>query len=742
MSDNVHGVGVNELAEQSEQDAMKVKTDLITITSSINLDTVGTNQTSFTNQLSGASSSGLKTLITGNDTDISGINDKLDATTSSGLKTLIDNKVSMVLGTTSSTALAGNTTTITTSQANIISANQSAIYAIENKTDHISVSQAVNLDDMESDLLTVATATTANTTGRTTNATNITTNTNNITTNTNKIVAIKASSSQTLTIGANDESTNDLLIGEVPTSTTECGIANKTSYTAGSSTPYMISQANDGSIKLKGHAITITSAKDLDTMASNITTNNAKVSMVLGTSGSTALAGDTTTITSDQASAITANTAKTGITSTQATNITNNTTELGNFTATTTTFENTKILLGNGNGMTNGAGLQQAGLNSGSGIDITTCGFLQDQGGNSYMNAIDTKDLFFRINNVTKMKINSSGEVGIGTTSPGERLDVDNGGVIIRTPTNVGNSIGSSETALTIMRNGNSGEAYGTKVELKTNRYENSSTNARSQLDIALKHGAFSGAAEVTVMSLRSNGNVGIGTTSPSSTLRVDGDIHATGTSTSSDERIKENIQIIDDNSSLEKIRNIECYKYEYKDKSMGEGQTLGFLAQQVLTQEPLAVKKVKDFIPNEMRTLTPEWIEIKQEVTITHTSVADGWDGRNTTEPDLTEEEKGGVNVDEVKTIITYEMVSDLQGISGEKYKFITNNGNIEIVVNEDNKFIFDRIYDNLIVYGKMVDDFHTLDKNKLFALAFSALQQVDKNQQEILRRLDALES
>jgi hypothetical protein len=40
------------------------------------------------------------------------------------------------------------------------------------------------------------------------------------------------------------------------------------------------------------------------------------------------------------------------------------------------------------------------------------------------------------------------------------------------------------------------------------------------------------------------------------------------------------------------------------------------------------------------------------------------------------------------------------------------------------------------------MVDDFHTLDKNKLFALAFSALQQVDKNQQEILRRLDALES
>jgi hypothetical protein len=46
----------------------------------------------------------------------------------------------------------------------------------------------------------------------------------------------------------------------------------------------------------------------------------------LGTSNSTALAGDTTVISSGQASAITANTAKTGITSTQASKITDVTT--------------------------------------------------------------------------------------------------------------------------------------------------------------------------------------------------------------------------------------------------------------------------------------------------------------------------------------------------------------------------------------------------------------------------------
>ena len=54
-----------------------------------------------------------------------------------------------------------------------------------------------------------------------------------------------------------------------------------------------------------------------------INANNNKVSMTLGTSGSTALAGNTTTISTAQANAITANTAKTsfpglGTTSTTA----------------------------------------------------------------------------------------------------------------------------------------------------------------------------------------------------------------------------------------------------------------------------------------------------------------------------------------------------------------------------------------------------------------------------------------
>jgi hypothetical protein len=35
---------------------------------------------------------------------------------------------------------------------------------------------------------------------------------------------------------------------------------------------------------------------------------------------------------------------------------------------------------------------------------------------------------------------------------------------------------------------------------------------------------------------------------------------------------------------------------------------------------------------------------------------------------------------------------------------------------------------------YGKEVDDFHTLDKSKLFALNFSATQEIDRIQQQQL--------
>ena len=47
-----------------------------------------------------------------------------------------------------------------------------------------------------------------------------------------------------------------------------------------------------------------------------------------------------------------------------------------------------------------------------------------------------------------------------------------------------------------------------------------------------------------------------------------------------------------------------------------------------------------------------------------------------------------------------------------------------------DDPKIIkaFDKKWNTVFCYGKEVDDFHTLDKQKLFALNFSATQELDR--------------
>jgi len=64
-------------------------------------------------------------------------------------------------------------------------------------------------------------------------------------------------------------------------------------------------------------------------LSTRTTANDAKVSMVIGSGASQAMAGNTTTISGAQASAITANSAKTGITTSQANAITANTAKVG-----------------------------------------------------------------------------------------------------------------------------------------------------------------------------------------------------------------------------------------------------------------------------------------------------------------------------------------------------------------------------------------------------------------------------
>jgi hypothetical protein len=173
---------------------------------------------------------------------------------------------------------------------------------------------------------------------------------------------------------------------------------------------------------------------------------------------------------------------------------------------------------------------------------------------------------------------------------------------------------------------------------------------------------------------------------------------------TSSDSRIKEDIVDVPDNLSLEMVRNIPCRYYKYRDKIKGsEGKTIGFIAQEVKEVLPIAVTLNKNIIPNELRILNDiSW-------------------NNNT-------------------------LYTDLSDCSGIKYRFYVSNdvsGNDEImkevVGNSDNTFTFDSSYNNVFCYGKEVDDFHTLDKQKLFALNFSATQEIDRIQQQHIIEIES---
>jgi len=68
---------------------------------------------------------------------------------------------------------------------------------------------------------------------------------------------------------------------------------------------------------------------------------------------------------------------------------------------------------------------------------------LQDNVGNTYLNAASTKAILFRINNTDQMYISSGGNVGIGSTTPGSRLDVS-GGAHVSDSFAVGGAAGDS----------------------------------------------------------------------------------------------------------------------------------------------------------------------------------------------------------------------------------------------------------------------------------------------------------
>jgi hypothetical protein len=183
-----------------------------------------------------------------------------------------------------------------------------------------------------------------------------------------------------------------------------------------------------------------------------------------------------------------------------------------------------------------------------------------------------------------------------------------------------------------------------------------------------------------------------------------------------SDRRMKTDIVDVPDNLALQQVRDIPCRYYEYIDKvSKGSKKVVGFIAQEVDEVLPTAITKMAKYIPDEYRSLENiSWEEIG-----------------------------------DISSNITYKLSSDLTDVSGINYRFIVTNDvsndtpvQKDIVGNSDNTFTFDASYQYVFCYGKEVDDFHIIDKNQIFALHHSAIQEIDRLQLEEKEKTTALET
>ena len=246
-------------------------------------------------------------------------------------------------------------------------------------------------------------------------------------------------------------------------------------------------------------------------------------------------------------------------------------------------------------------GVGQIGVRFNDGDTALGYMWLKDFGGSTRGIGVTSGSLAFGTDSTERMRIDSSGNVGIGAGSPATLLHLKSTGPAILTiEADSDNATETDNARIELSQDGglvtgSIGYADNTNsIELWNNYAEN----------------LIFGTGDTEAMRITAANRVGIGDLAPAVTLDVVGSINYTGTITDvSDRRLKENV--LDLSDSLNKVCQLNAKSYTLiADRDNEEEEVeLGFIAQEVQTVFPEVVKNIQKYVVDENGENTEEEI-------------------------------------------------------------------------------------------------------------------------------------
>lgn len=309
---------------------------------------------------------------------------------------------------------------------------------------------------------------------------------------------------------------------------------------------------------------------------------------------------------------------------------------------------------------------------------------------------------------------NSTGNIGIGVGTPAYKLDVAGNGQFTG-----GTQIGTVNQGF-----------YGDTANIAIRAYNSSSSDIYFQ--------TYGGNA--TRMIMKNNGYIGIGTTSPAVPLDVEAFAYVAGLSGGwlfnsgatgaynnfneyvsikaqyyveafgfvavSDRRIKDIVGLSDTQKDLAQIEKLRVTDYEMKERPVGGHKiNKGFIAQEVREVVPEAVHQSTNFIPSVFAdSKSFSYDQTAQTLSVTM------------------DKDHGLKKGDMVRVVVGDSKIEEqVTDIADDKTFTIGN-------VRSEPKHAF--------VYGKRVDDFLSVDYNRIFTTGIGAIQELNKRVEKLESR------